>query len=482
MRIPRPSSIRSLVLLGFGVVIVPFMFAVGYAMVSLERLGDQSRHAVHQAVQATQTSRNLLDQISRMERSERQYLILKDPDLQQAYHDTHKAFQKTGHKLLSLSLDQPLRGRVDRLVQSESQLYGRLTGKSPPTSDAAVADAFDKLRIQAEKIFAGSNRLIDQETRILQETASSAQHVMIWLVAALAPVVLAAAAGFTVTIARPIRQMDRAIRRMGEPDFEARVEVSGPRDLEYLGQRLDWLRRQLRQVERQKTRFLQHVSHELKTPLSNLREGIGLLNEQVAGPLNDDQEEIVGILQGNIAQLQHLIEDLLNFSTVYLRKPELNATRFELAELVSSVVQAQKPGIMSKSIDVSTELEPVWVWADREKLRLVVDNLLSNAVKYTPDGGGMRLRLHRHHGWASLDVIDGGPGIEPDDRAHVFDAFYQGANRPEGATRGTGLGLSIVREYVALHGGSTEVMDTPAGTGAHLRVWLPLESDAGEAA
>lgn len=482
MRVLRPSSIRSLVLLGFVVVIVPFMFAVGYAMFSLERLGDQSRHAVHQAVQATQTSRGLLDEISRMERSARQYLILSDPDLLVAYRNTHHRFQATGQKLLSLPLDQPLRGRVSQLVHSEGQLYDKLSRQPNGMSDAAVAQAFDALRDQADKIFAGSNRLISRETRILQATATRAQQIMIWLVAALLPAVLLAAAGFTVFISRPIRQMDWAIRRMGEPDFEAGIQVSGPRDLEYLGQRLDWLRRQLRQVEQQKTRFLQHVSHELKTPLANLREGIGLMDEQVAGPLNTHQEEIVTILRGNVVRLQRLIEDLLNFSTVYLRRPELDTSRFELAALIESVVRAQKPGIMAKRIELSTELDPVWVQADQDKLRLVVDNLLSNAVRYTPEGGEMKIRLHARDGWVRLEVADSGPGIDPDDRAHVFDAFYQGANRPEGATRGTGLGLSIVREYVALHGGSAEVVDTPVGSGAQIRVRLPLERDAGAAA
>jgi two-component system sensor histidine kinase GlrK len=102
----------------------------------------------------------------------------------------------------------------------------------------------------------------------MRATAAATQRSLFVELAAAFPLGLAIAALFAFLIARPIRQLDRAIRRLGAGDFGAALDVQGPADLEYLGERLEWLRRRLAAVEEQKARFLRHVSHELKTPLT----------------------------------------------------------------------------------------------------------------------------------------------------------------------------------------------------------------------
>ncbi len=114
-------------------------------------------------------------------------------------------------------------------------------------------------------------------------------------------------------IARPIRQLDQAIRQMGTADFTHAIEVNGPQDLRYLGQRLEWLRTRLHELEEQQNRFLRHVSHELKTPLTAVREGAELLRDNVGGRLAPEQQEIVRIVRENTLSLQKLIEDLLKY-------------------------------------------------------------------------------------------------------------------------------------------------------------------------
>ena len=114
-------------------------------------------------------------------------------------------------------------------------------------------------------------------------------------------------------IARPIRQLDQAIRQMGTADFTHAIEVNGPQDLRYVGQRLEWLRTRLNELEQQQTRFLRHVSHELKTPLTAVREGAELLRDNVGGRLSPEQQEIVRIVRENTLSLQKLIEDLLTY-------------------------------------------------------------------------------------------------------------------------------------------------------------------------
>jgi two-component system sensor histidine kinase GlrK len=118
------------------------------------------------------------------------------------------------------------------------------------------------------------------------------------------------------------------------------------------------------------------------------------------------------------------------------------------------------------------QVEDVTLVADRGKLRLILENLLSNAVKYSPKGGSIHLRARTVGEELVIDVADSGSGIPPEDREHIFDAFYTGRAAKGSSLKGTGIGLSVVMECVAAHGGTVEIVD---GTyaGAHFRITMP---------
>src|SRR5690606_16886088 len=128
-----------------------------------------------------------------------------------------------------------------------------------------------------------------QEVENMRRQAAATQRRLSWQALAVIPAALVLAIFGTLLIARPVRQIDRAIRRLGRGQFDDPVYVHGPRDLEELGDRLDWLRLRLLDLDAQKVRFLRHVSHELKTPLTAIREGAQLLSDQVAGQLTPAQ-------------------------------------------------------------------------------------------------------------------------------------------------------------------------------------------------
>jgi two-component system sensor histidine kinase GlrK len=242
--------------------------------------------------------------------------------------------------------------------------------------------------------------------------------------------------------------------------------------LEDLGRQLDWLRLRLRGLEQHKVTILRNISHELKTPLAAIREGVELMNDEVPGTLNRKQAEIVRILQANIGRLQKLIEDLINFSVAQAEDPFLNERPVQLHRLLERIVEEQQPVLTAHQLTVQREVAEATVIGDPEKLKSIFDNLLSNAIKYSPDGAAITITLQRDAGKAVVDVRDQGPGIDPQERRKVFEAFYQGTNAVKGHIRGTGLGLSIAHAYVRLHKGTIEVIDSVRG--AHLRVALPL--------
>jgi len=319
---------------------------------------------------------------------------------------------------------------------------------------------------------AENDKITDRDTEVMREEVATVQRLLAWQVLALILGAVVFSAIFVGLIARPIHQIDYAIQRLGAGEFATAIQITGPHDLEYLGQRLNWLRGRLRELEDEKRKFLQHVSHELKTPLTALREGTALLEEEVVGQLNDAQREIVDILQENGTQLQKLIEDLLNFHLAQARHATLDMQPVALDRVLDEVLTDQKLAIMSKEITVHLAVAQVSLLCDREKLRIAIDNLLSNAVKYSPRGGTISVSLAQDTGNVVLDVVDTGPGIAAQDKPRVFDAFYQGTAVYEGHVKGSGLGLAIAREYVTAHHGRLEIIDDKS-QGAHLRMTLP---------
>jgi two-component system sensor histidine kinase GlrK len=323
-------------------------------------------------------------------------------------------------------------------------------------------------------MLSATNRLTESAIERLQEIATQGRQKWLYLALATAAIALALAILFAVLIARPIRQLDQAIRRMGTADFGHRIEVNGPQDLRYLGQRLEWLRSRLHDLEEQQNRFLRHVSHELKTPLTAVREGAELLRDNVGGKLSPEQREIVAIVRQNSLSLQKLIEDLLNYHQTRALEPQA-AVSVSMFEVVRRVLSEHKLAALARMVTFEQQLEPALVVGDAVKLRTIVDNLVSNAIKYSPRSASIVVALGTERGFAVLDVIDGGPGIDRQERERIFDSFYQGAPPDDGRVKGSGLGLAIAREYALAHGGRIEVRDrADHEPGAHFRLWLPL--------
>jgi two-component system sensor histidine kinase GlrK len=468
-----PRSFPRLLAVGFTLVALPLVFALVNNAVSVDRLANRSQNAVYQAVQATQSGRRLAQQLTALERTARQIVILDDRSLLDTYAANRRQFEQAAAEFSSLPLDAEQKTVLEAIVRGEAAAYSALSGVGPKSREAGVAvESFIGLSGQAQALVARSNALIDREVEAMRETADRAQRITLWQLLALIPVVVFLVIGFSILITRPIRQIDAAIRQLGGGQLRVPVAVSGPQDLVQLGDRLEWMRRELLDVEQQKNRFLRQVSHELKTPLTALREGAELLSEEAVGKLTPEQREIAEILRHNSVELQKLIEDLLSFGTSQFRKVTVDLGPVDIREVIGRVAEDQRLAMRARGLTLDIAAEDVMIPADSEKLRVVLDNLLSNAVKFSPQGGVIGVAARFDGDALELDVTDQGPGIPPAERARIFDPFYQGSQAGAGPLRGTGIGLSVVKEYVFAHGGSVEVLDS--GRGAHLRIRIPL--------
>ncbi len=468
-----PKSFLKLLLLGFGLVSLPLILALLNATVYVDRITTQSQAAVDQAAEAARGSRVLTEQVTAMERLARQYLILGDAALLADYAKVRGSFKQTTSDMSLLPLDESQLRELNKTIDKEQALFEQLGRKQDKGGDRRQLIAgYVELSELANQVLDQSNLLIDREIENMGEAARHAQGSLLWQLAASILLGILIAVLLAFLIAKPIRQLDHAIRQLGSAELATGIRVRGPADLEYLGQRLEWLRQRLVALEEQKTKFLHHVSHELKTPLTALREGSELLADGSSGALNQQQSEIAEILRSNSLQLQHLIEGLLGYQQAVDSVNRLEFRPVDLSDIARKVVQAHKLAAAARNLTLDLRTEPALLTADADKLRVVLDNLVSNAVKYSPEGGKISLVVRAAEDRILVEVGDAGPGIAAEARERVFDWFFQGKLGHQGRLKGSGLGLAIARELVLAHRGSIEVVAnrTP---GAHIRVSLP---------
>jgi len=462
-------SFRQLLLLAFLLVAALLGAASLRGLATFEELLTQSRQGSARAVQLSADVQLLAERSIAMERAARQYLLLDDEALRQRFDEAAGDAAQTLDRLSGEPMQQAVSAWRERLALIRVQIDDH--ARSPARRDRILAEAFRDLDVLNNDLKQQARLRIEQQGESLLAGLEDGRQRFAQQVAGAILLSVLLALGFGLWLARPLVRLERAVVGLGENRLDQPIAIRGPADVRSLGRRLDWLRLRLVELEADKARFLRHVSHELKTPLAALREGVALLEEEVAGSLTDKQREVVRIIRQQTLVLQEQIEGLLRFNAAAFAAGELRPRRIELVALAREVAEQQRLHWQARQLRVDVLGQPLVVLADPDKLGSVLGNLLSNAVRFSPAGGVVRIVVCRRGGQVCLDVVDAGVGVAEADRDHVFEPFYRGQRQPDDELRGTGIGLSIVQEYVVAQGG--RVLLLPSQTGAHFRVELP---------
>jgi two-component system sensor histidine kinase GlrK len=467
----RPRSLSGLILLGFIVVAMPLLFGTINAAIEMRSLSNASERLVTNGVAATQYTQAIVRQVASLERTARLFQILRRDGLLETFRQNHQLLAQTLDGLEGLPGDPARAEVIERIRLTTNSIERGLAGPDARAINDALRQ-FTQLSKDAGQLSTLASRQTDRELKELRAETERTRQRILWQTAALLPVTLGLMLLFALFVGRPIRQIDRAIEAIGHGRLSEPVSVKGPTDLQALGRQLEWLRVRLGEIAEERNRFLRHMSHELKTPLANMREGTELLLEGAVGPLNHEQREVGGILRENSLRLQRLIENLLSYSEWQAKRGGLDLTQLDLRAMIRGAIETYHLPISGHRLTLVQQVDDVEFSADRAKLRLILDNLVSNAVKFTPDGGTITVRGRREGDDVVIEVADSGPGVPPAERKRIFEAFYQGATPQGGLVRGTGIGLSVVQEFVQAHGGTVELVDGEF-PGAHFRVRLP---------
>jgi len=235
----------------------------------------------------------------------------------------------------------------------------------------------------------------------------------------------------------------------------------------------------LRDADRNKDRFIATLAHELRNPLAPIRNALGVLREEAAA--SERAAWCREVIERQVAQMAHLLDDLLDVSRISGGRLQLRPARIAMAEVIAHAVEISRPLVDAFGHMLTVDPDPGDRWLDGDLTRLaqVFSNLLVNAAKYTPAGGRIDVRFCVDGTVLETTVADNGIGIAPELLPEVFDLFGRARSSPlERPESGLGLGLSLARSLVEMHGGSIEASSGGLGFGSAFVVRLPLAAVA----
>ena len=232
----------------------------------------------------------------------------------------------------------------------------------------------------------------------------------------------------------------------------------------------------LAEANRMKSEFISVVSHQLRSPLSNLRWAIELLISGRANGVSEKQLEYFKILKENSARMGELVSDLLTVSRIETAKLLLKKEEISLEDLIRKIIEELEPFAKASNVKVEFRAKENLpkVFADPSQIRLVIENLLDNAIRYIKEKGRVEIKLEKIDKYCRFEIKDTGVGIPKEDQKYIFQKFFRSENVMRYQTQGSGLGLYIAKSIVEKSGGKIG-FKSQEGIGSTFWFILPIK-------
>lgn len=472
-------SIKSLTLLGFSLVALPLVTALIFGASQVNALAKKSALTITEIANILDNQQFIKSSQIRMERSALQYLVLRDPALAINYNEQSQQILYLTQQLITTNPDQKLKKLVDKYTQKISQLIEQTVPSASQKSpvDSAITEPiqheFSTLTTIFEQIVQRSNELNNLQISEIKAAAQTTREIMFQSLIII-PVSLLIAAIFIYLITTPLKILIQNIIHLQQGNFAHEIKVTGSPEIQEIAQSLENMRTRLQALELQKSSFIRHISHELKTPLAAIREGTELLYDNSVGELNTEQQEISHIIKDSVCRLQQHIEDLLDFNIVLDSTSLQDAESVAIDDVISQVLTERKLDIKRKKININKTVSNIYIVSNRKQIAVVIDNLLSNAIKYSPNTGTIDISVKLTDQQLQVLISDQGMGIHQANKDKIFEAFYQGTPPENNVIKGSGLGLTIVKELLLRLNGDIELLNSRAfQSGTTMKLTLP---------
>ncbi len=450
-----------------------------YAILKLAQFNTVILKSHIEDTRLVDTEKKLVDSIFSQQRYEQKYLLTSDTVLFNQFLAARDDFERLLGEIIVIS-DSPVYKDSFGRIKTYHQRYRSLV-------DTEVQNLKDRKQYDgnwfkrekekaADGILAELKELEDysredfyNKTKLVSEAGTAARRMAV--ISFVSTVLLAILLSFFITrsITNPLITLVKKTREIPTGVFNCDLEVSAPPEIAELSEAFTLMCDRLKEVDRMKADFFAMISHELKTPLTTIKEGTSLLLEGVGGEITEKQDKLLTIIATESKRLTGLVNSILDLSKMEAGMMMYTFEQTAIGPLIEQAVREIAPYAESKRIHIVKQIntDSLLCRMDGERILDVLRNLVGNAIKFTPEGGQVRIAANPLDGGLKVSVSDSGPGIAPERLTTIFDKYESSDQK-----KGTGLGLAIVKHIVAAHGGKVWVESNP-GEGSKFIFVLP---------
>ena len=455
------TTLNQWILTSFLIISLPLIFAIIYVLIAINSYAKETQKTVFQTVVITENSRLILEHLISMERSIRQYQVLKDVSFLETYLTHHHTLVQLLDDLKLKDTNKVLFQEILKLKQQEISLFKAVNQRAFIQNSFLTEQELNKfaeINLSVRDLIKLGTRQQIKDLQYLTEYEKNIQKQILYIMFSSGILAILLSIFFVYFITLPIKRLGLAMRHLVKEDFETNIPYKGPKEVQELGQNLEGLRQELIQLEGGKQQFIRNISHELKTPLTTLKEGTNILSEELLGPVNIDQKEVLELMQMGNFNIMNLVENLLEYQKTMSLHVNLEIQEFEIKKILDNLKTSYQLLLQNKSIKLIIKTPTHPIKADQEKINSILSNLLSNAIKFSPENSIIGITVTLEHNQLLILVEDQGSGINSDIQKIIFNAFIQVNNPKQLTMKGTGLGLTIVSYYVAQHNGTIKLL------------------------
>lgn len=272
----------------------------------------------------------------------------------------------------------------------------------------------------------------------------------------------------------PISKLTKATKELSEGNFSIELEIDREDEIGNLAASFTNMARQLKKLDDMKNEFISNVTHDLQSPLANIKGYVSLLEKETLS--KEEKADYIAIINNETNRLSNLSKQLLLLSSLEQEDGFVNKQSYNLSEQLKEVIYNHQWLIQEKAIMVSYSLKDVSIVGDPSLLYNVWDNLLTNAIKYNNVNGEINIMVEEDTSFIHVSFTDTGVGLSAEAKEKIFDRFYREDQARTRSIEGSGLGLSIVEFIVQLHEGEIFV-ESEKGKGSTFMIKLPVNSE-----
>jgi two-component system, NtrC family, sensor histidine kinase GlrK len=464
-----------------GYLVVLFLLGASnvYAILKLVQFNTLILKSYNEDIRLLDSEKKLVDSLFSQRRFEQKYILTKDTILYNQFLSAKEDFERTLAELNTIPVS-PIQNDSFKIIKESHQRYHFLVEaevKNMRTNrnyngnwyKIEKEKAADTILEEVKKLDEFSRKAFYDKTKIVSDAGVLARTVAVisFMIAVLLVILLSLL--ITRSITNPLLKLVKKTRDIQTGIFDCNLDVSAPPEIKELTEAFNLMCNRLKEVDKIKTDFFAMISHELRTPITTIREGTSLLLEGTCGSTTEKQDRLLTIIAAESNRLISLVNSILDLSKMEAGMMEYNFEKRSIEPLIKQVINEFTPYMEAKRIHLKNSANtghPLCMM-DSERILDVLRNLIGNAVKFTPEKGQISITANLHNGGLEVSVCDSGPGIPKDKLSAIFDKYESSDQK-----KGTGLGLAIVKHIVMAHGGKVWVESDP-GEGSRFIFVLP---------